>query len=125
MEWWDYLNANPKLLEDFGEAMKANSHASLLRGSGRVANVRGVGKVADIAGGFGHLAVALLEKYPDLRAVVQGMFQELVSRWRASVSQVPDAAVARRLEYVGAGHVRERAGGGRLHHEAHHPRLGG
>src|SRR5438128_2713246 len=29
MEWWDYLNANPKELENFAEAMKANSLNSL------------------------------------------------------------------------------------------------
>src|SRR5262249_25961386 len=29
MEWWDYLNANPKELETFGEAMKSNSLNSM------------------------------------------------------------------------------------------------
>jgi hypothetical protein len=30
METWEFLNANPKKLEAFGEAMKSNSHASLV-----------------------------------------------------------------------------------------------
>lgn len=29
LDFWDYLNANPKELEDFGEGMKSNSHNSL------------------------------------------------------------------------------------------------
>src|SRR5580698_3324892 len=28
-EFWDYLHAHPRELEEFGEAMKSNSHASL------------------------------------------------------------------------------------------------
>jgi hypothetical protein len=99
MEWWDYLNSNPKLLEDFGEAMKANSHASML-GVLAHCDLTGAGKVADIAGGFGHLAVALLEKYPDLQAVVQDL-PELIPVAREKF-RVEDPAVARRLEYVGA-----------------------
>jgi Dimerisation domain len=29
MEWWDYLKANPKEMEDFGEAMKSTSLSSM------------------------------------------------------------------------------------------------
>jgi len=29
MEWWDYLKANPKEMETFGEAMKSNSLNSM------------------------------------------------------------------------------------------------
>ena len=65
-EWWDYLNANPKELEDFGEAMKSNSLNSL-RGVLDNCDFNGVRKIADVGGGFGHLAVALLEKYPTLQ----------------------------------------------------------
>src|SRR5260370_37721163 len=69
MEWWDYLNANPKELEDFGEAMKSNSLNSL-RGVLENCDFTGVGKVADVGGGFGHLAIALVENYARLKAVV-------------------------------------------------------
>ena len=98
MEWWDYLNANPKELEDFGEAMKSNSLNSL-RGVLENCDFNDVGKVADIGGGFGHLAIALLEKYPKLQAAVMDV-PELISVARERF-QVNDSPVANRLEYVG------------------------
>lgn len=98
MEWWDYLNANPKELEDFGEAMKSNSLNSL-RGVLDNCDFDGVGKIADVGGGFGHLAVALLEKYPTLQAVVMDVSDLIpVARERLPVS---DPAVSTRLEYFG------------------------
>ena len=63
MEWWDWLNANPKELANFGEAMKANSQNSM-RGVLEKCDFGGVRKIADLGGGFGHLVIALLEKYP-------------------------------------------------------------
>jgi len=68
-EFWDYLNAHPEELEDFGEAMKSNSHASLV-GVLEKCDFSAATKVVDVAGGFGHLAIALLEKYPKLKATV-------------------------------------------------------
>jgi ubiquinone/menaquinone biosynthesis C-methylase UbiE len=98
MEWWDYLNANPKELEEFGEAMKSNSLNSL-RGVLENCDFNGVRKIADIGGGFGHLAVALLEKYPTLQAVVLDVPDLIpVARERLPVS---DPTVASRLEYFG------------------------
>jgi len=98
LDWWDYLNANPKELEDFGEAMKSNSLNSL-RGVLENCDFKGVGKVVDIGGGFGHLAVALLEKYPALQAAVMDV-PALISVAKERF-QVKDCAVADRLEYVG------------------------
>ena len=63
-DWWDYLNANPKELEDFGEAMKSNS-LQALRGVLEQCDFTGVQHIVDVGGGFGHLAIALLEKYPE------------------------------------------------------------
>lgn len=98
LEWWDYLNANPKELEAFGEAMKSNSLNSL-RGVLENCDFQGVEKVADIGGGFGHLAVALLEKYPSLQAIVMDLPDLIpVAQERYPVQ---DRAVANRLEYVG------------------------
>jgi len=98
LEWWDYLNANPKELENFAEAMKANSQNSL-RGVLEHWEFTGVEKVADIAGGYGHLAVALLEKYPNLQATVMDVPELIpVARERFPVN---DPAVASRLEYLG------------------------
>ncbi len=97
MEWWDYLNANPKELEDFGEAMKSNSLNSL-RGVLENCDFKGVEKVADIGGGFGHLAVALLEKYPTLQATVMDL-PDLIPLAQERFP-VKDRAVANRLQYV-------------------------
>jgi hypothetical protein len=98
LEFWDYLNANPKELEDFGEAMKSNSLNSL-RGVLEHCDFTGVAKIADIGGGFGHLAIALLEKYSSLQAVVLDVPELIpVARERAALK---DPAVANRLEYVG------------------------
>jgi len=97
-EWWDYLNANPKEMEDFGEAMKANSLNSL-NGVLENCDFNGVRKIADIGGGFAHLAIALLGKYPTLQAIVMDVPGLIpVAKERLPVS---DAAVANRLEYFG------------------------
>lgn len=64
MEWWDYLNANPEELERFGESMKSNSLNSML-GVLEKCDFGDVKKVVDVAGGFGHMVVALLEKIPQ------------------------------------------------------------
>lgn len=98
MEWWDYLNANPKELENFAEAMKSNSLNSL-RGVLENCDFKDVEKVADIGGGFGHLAVALLEKYPTLQAAVVDV-PDLI-RLAKERFPVQNQAVANRLEYVG------------------------
>jgi len=97
-DWWDYLNANPKELELFGEAMKSNSLASI-QGVLNYCDFSASEKIADIGGGFGHLAVALLEKYPHLKAVVLDV-PELIPIARQRM-QVKDPAVGSRLEYLG------------------------
>jgi hypothetical protein len=98
MEWWDYLNANPKELEDFGEAMKANSHNSTLGVLGNC-DLGGVETISDVGGGFGHLAVALLGKYPNLKASVFDL-PDLVPVAKASFP-IENPDVAQRLEYIG------------------------
>jgi len=98
-EFWDYLNANPKELEDFGEAMKSNSLNSL-RGVLERCDFTDVSRMADIGGGFGHLALALLEKYPHLQATV--LDRPEVVHVAHQHLPVNDAAVAARLDYVGA-----------------------
>ena len=99
MEWWDYLTANPKELETFGEAMKSNSLNSM-RGVLENCDFSGVKKVVDVAGGFGHMVVALLERYPNLHGVLLDVPELIpVAQKKFPVS---DASVAARLEYLGA-----------------------
>jgi SAM-dependent methyltransferase len=96
--WWEFLNANPAELEAFGEAMKSNSLSSL-RGVLEHCDFTGVRKVVDIGGGFGHLAFALLGKYPGLRGVVLDV-PDLIPVAKRSFP-ISDPEVAARLEYVG------------------------
>jgi hypothetical protein len=98
MGWWDYLKANPKEMETFGETMKANSVNSL-RGVLQHCDFSGVRKVVDVGGGFGHLVAALLEKWPHLNGVLLDV-PDLIPVAQRSLP-LPDA-VASRLQYVGA-----------------------
>jgi len=98
MEWWDYLRANPKEAEDFGESMKSDS-LSCMRGVLENCDFTGVRKVVDVGGGFGHMAVALLEKYPRLQGVVLEL-PDLIPIAKESFP-VNDPAIGSRLEYVG------------------------
>lgn len=76
--------------------MKSTSMNSL-RGVLENYDFTGFGKVADIGGGFGHLAIALLEKYPLLQAAVLDV-PDVVS---VAPGRVPttDPTVPKRLEY--------------------------
>src|ERR1051326_4214228 len=69
MEWWDYLKSNPAEMARFGEAMKSNSLNSM-RGVLEKCDFTGVRKVVDVGGGFGHLVIALLQKYRHLNGVL-------------------------------------------------------
>ncbi len=98
LDFWDYLKANPREMEDFGEAMKSNSVASQIGVVGMV-DFSASKKLVDVGGGFGHLAVALLEKYPALHAAVIDMPALIpIARLRFPVK---DPAVASRIEYIG------------------------
>jgi len=96
LPWWDWLNANPKELEVFGEAMKADSQASI-RGLLEKCDFSRVKTVADVGSGFGHLVIALLEKYPNMHGIVMDL-PELIPL--AKIKSPAPAAVACRLEYV-------------------------
>lgn len=96
LEFWDYLNANPKELEEFGEAMKSNSLNSL-RGVLEKCDFVNATHVADIGGGFGHLALALLQKYPHLQATV--LDRPEVVGVAPQHLPIPDPGIAARLSY--------------------------
>lgn len=98
MDWWDWLNANPRELEDFGEAMKANSHNSLI-GVLEHCDFSGVRSLCDVGGGWGHLAAALLARYPELQASVLDL-PDLIPVAKQSFV-LDDPSVASRFEYVG------------------------
>jgi hypothetical protein len=99
LEWWDYLKANPKEMETFGEAMKSNSLNSM-RGVLAHCDFTNVAKVVDVGGGFGHLIVALLEKYPTLHGVLLDL-PDLIPLAQKNFP-VSNPSVVSRLEYIGA-----------------------
>lgn len=98
MGYWDYQRSNPKEMEDFGEAMKSNSLTSM-RGVLEHCDFSDVRKVVDVGGGFGHLVVALLKKYRELRGVVVEV-PDLVPIAEKHL-RGEDEDVNRRLEFVG------------------------
>jgi SAM-dependent methyltransferase len=98
MGYWDYCLSNPKEMEDFGEAMKSNSLSSM-RGVLDHCDFSDARKVVDVGGGFGHLAIALLKRYKDLRGVVLEV-PDLIPIAEKHL-QGEDKDVLRRLEFVG------------------------
>lgn len=79
--------------------MKSNSLNSM-RGLLENCDFSKVTKVVDIGGGFGHVVIALLEKYPRLRGVLLDL-PNLIPTAKRNMP-VSDPKVATRLEYLGA-----------------------
>jgi ubiquinone/menaquinone biosynthesis C-methylase UbiE len=98
-EWWDYLKANPNEMETFAEAMKSNSETTI-RGILEHCDFASVDKVVDVGGGVGHLVVALLDRYPNLRGVLQDV-PDLIAMAQTRFP-VSTPGIRSRLEYVGA-----------------------
>jgi len=65
----------------------------------------GIRKVIDVGGGFGHLVVSLLERYPNLH----GVLFELPEMIAVARQQLPvaDTSIAARLEYIGGNMFRD------------------
>jgi hypothetical protein len=97
MEFFDYLQATPKALEEFGETLKAHS-AVANRGVLERYDFGGIRTLIDVGAGYGPLIVSVLEKYPEMRGVVFDL-REVID---AAPGQLPvkDPSVARRLSYV-------------------------
>ncbi len=98
MEVWDYFGANPKEMEAFGEGMKSNSFHSM-RAVLEHCDFSKLGTVVDVGGGFGHLAIALLQRHPQLRASVLDLpdLMPVAERHAADL----DPEVRARLTFVG------------------------
>lgn len=97
MEFFDYLAANPKSLEEFGETLKVHS-AVVNKGVLERYDFSGIRTLVDVGAGFGHLVIAVLGKYLD----VQGVVFDLPEVVEAAPVQVPvrSDAIARRISYV-------------------------
>jgi len=97
MDFFEYLTAHPASMEDFGEAMKANSF-NVMAGVLAHYDFSGVRKVVDVGGGFGHLVVSLLERYPRLRGTLFDLPEVIAAAPRQLT--IRDSSVAERLEYT-------------------------
>jgi hypothetical protein len=97
MDFFDYLQANPRALEEFGETLKAHS-AVANRGVIERYDFGGIRTLVDVGAGYGPLTIAVLERYPEIRGVVFDL-PEVVE---AAPTQLPveSESVARRLSYV-------------------------
>jgi hypothetical protein len=104
MDFFEYLTAHPASMEDFGEAMKANSF-NVTRGLLAHYDFSGIRKVIDVGGGFGHLVVSLLERYPNLHGVLFEL-PEVIAGARQQLP-VADSSIAARLEYIGGNMFRD------------------
>ena len=82
--------------EKFGKAMKSRIEST--RGAVEHTDLSRARMVVDIGGGFGHLSIALLERYPHLRACVLDLPEviEVAGRHAAAV----DERVRARLSFV-------------------------
>jgi len=89
--------ASEEETERFGQAMRSR------RDSTRAAldhwDFAGARALVDVGGGFGHLAMAILERYPDLRASVLDLPHVIKVAERHAASEA--AGVRARLSFVG------------------------
>ena len=104
MDFFDYLGANPKALEEFGETLKAHSAVANVGVIERY-DFTGIRTLVDVGAGYGPLAIAVLEKYPNVRGVVFDL-PEVVEAAPTQL-QVKNESVARRLSYVAGDMFRE------------------
>jgi hypothetical protein len=97
MEFFDYLSAHPRALEEFGAVVEAHS-AVANQGVLERYDFSGFRKLVDVGAGFGHLVQQVLERCPSLEGVVF----DLPAVIEAAPAQLPvgNADVARRLSYV-------------------------
>ncbi|MCG6133877.1 MAG: acetylserotonin O-methyltransferase [Nostoc sp. LLA-1] len=98
MEYWDYCQANPKEMADFGAAMQSNSLNSL-RGVLKHCDLSESKKVADIGGGFGHLALELVRKYPHLHGIVLDI-PDLIPIAKSKIVNEPEDIIDR-IQFIG------------------------
>jgi hypothetical protein len=93
----DPVNADPAHRRRFGAAMR--SRVDSVRGVLEHCDLSGARTVVDVGGGFGHLAIAALGRYPHLRASVLDL-PDVIALAREEVAG-EDPGVLGRLTLVG------------------------
>jgi hypothetical protein len=97
MDFFDYLAANPKALEEFGETLKAHSAVANIGVLERY-DFSGIRTLVDVGGGYGPLAIAVLEKYPELRGVIFDL-PEVIEAAPVNLP-IKSESVVRRVRYA-------------------------
>jgi SAM-dependent methyltransferase len=97
MEFFDYLAANPRALEEFGDTSKAHGMVAT-KGVLERYDFGGIRKLVDVGAGFGVLSLAVVERYPEIQAVVFDLPQ-VIAQAPKQLS-VASPAVAERLRFV-------------------------
>ncbi len=97
LDFFEYLQATPKALEEFGETLKAHS-AVANKGVLERYDFGGIRTLVDVGAGYGPLTIAVLEKYPEIRGVVFDL-PEVIEAAPAHLP-VKNEGVARRLGYA-------------------------
>jgi hypothetical protein len=108
---WEVLAERPGQCETFQRAM-TNSTSVAADAIVEAYDFSGIKRLADVGGGHGLLLAAILRRYPKMQGV-------LFARGGSVPKEPPvvKASLSKRKL------LRARPTGGRLHHEAHHPRL--
>ena len=68
MDYWTYCQTNPQEMATFGEAMRSRQEA--IQGLLAYYDFTDAQTIIDVGGGFGHVAIALLQQYVHLHATV-------------------------------------------------------
>ena len=89
--------ADAQRTERFGQAMKSRVESTA--GVVERYDFSGARTIVDVGGGFGHLAIALLQRYAHLRAIVLDLPEVIALAERHAAGEAPD--VRARLSFVG------------------------
>jgi len=110
MPFFDYLHNNPEDMKMFAGAMESHSalHTPAIL---EKLEVPEHAVLVDVGGGMGHLAVALLQKHPHLKAIVldrpelQPMFEKFIKGQDESVSSRLEFSAGDMFKSVPAGDI--------------------
>lgn len=98
LDYWDFCKQNPSEMKNFAEAMKANSYNSI-RSILEICDFSRIKTMVDIAGGYGHLSIALLNKYKELHGIVLDL-PNLTPLAEQQASNEPEE-LRKRLNFLG------------------------
>ena len=120
MPAFEYFAKDQEESKVFNNAMTGFS-AVVISAALEVYDFSGIDTLVDVAGGHGQVLISILKKYPSMRGVLSDVDHVIAG----AIPRIREAGLEGRMKT--AGHRLLQGGarrGRRLHHEAHHPRLG-